>query len=314
METRRLGATGLAVSRLGLGTMTWGGDTDADEASAQLDAFRDAGGTLVDTAYVYGDGAAETILGDLLGGRHDRSELVIATKAGVTRSAGTITRDASRRSLLDALDTSLRRLRLDHVDLWQLHAWDAAVPLEETLAALDAAVASGRTRYVGVSNYAGWQLGSAAAWQRAWPGRAPLASVQSEYSLLRRAVESSVLPACRHHGLGMLAWSPLAGGVLTGKYRGGVPADTRGASGLWTEQVARYRADRGSHVVDAVVTAADGLGVSPLAVALAWVRDRSGVTAAVVGARTPAQLAASLDAERLRLPDEIRQALDDVSA
>jgi aryl-alcohol dehydrogenase-like predicted oxidoreductase len=314
MQTRALGRTGLAVSHLGLGTMTWGRQTPAEDAVAQLEMFRDAGGTLIDSAASYGDGAAEEILGAALAARSDRHEIVLATKAGISRRTGEPVVDASRRTLLDALDGSLRRLQTDHVDLWQVHAWDVSVPLEETLAALETAVSSGRTRYIGVSNYRGWQLGTAASWQRAWPGRTPLAGIQSEYSLLRRNVERDVLAAAGHHGLGLLAWSPLAGGVLTGKYRRGVPDDARGADPYWTARVAAYRDDRSERIVDAVVTAADGLGVSPLAVALAWVRDRVGVSAALVGARTVAQLSAQLVADSVRLPAEISEALDDVSA
>jgi aryl-alcohol dehydrogenase-like predicted oxidoreductase len=314
MQTRALGRTGLAVSRLGLGTMTWGRETPPEDAVEQLEVFRAAGGTLVDTAASYGDGNAEVILGDALAARADRDDVVLATKAGVSRRGGGRVIDTSRRALLDALDASLRRLRTDHVDLWQVHAWDPAVPLEETLGALDTAVASGRARYVGVSNFRAWQVGTAASWQRAWPGRAPIASVQAEYSLLRRHVEAELLPAATHHGLGLLPWSPLAGGVLTGKYRRGVPDDTRGADPYWADRIATYFDDRSGRVVDAVATAADGLGVSPLAVALAWVRDRPGVSCALLGARTTLQLIAQLATEQVQLPAEISTALDDASA
>src|SRR5690606_10590625 len=219
MKERHLGRSGLLVSRLGLGTMTWGHDTDPDEAAAQLVAFVEAGGTLVDTADVYRDG------------------LVIATKAAI-RPNGRY--DGSRRHLLRALDASLDRLGVDHVDLWQLHAYDPATPLEETLSALDEAVASGRTRYVGVSNFAGWQLAKAAAWQRAWPGRAPIVSTQMEYSLLHREIEREVLPAAEDAGAGVLPWSPLGRGVLTGKYRTGIPADSRAATARYAEFVRPY--------------------------------------------------------------------------
>ncbi len=311
MQTRHAGSTGLIVSRLALGTMTWGLGTDAMEAGAQLASFREAGGTLVDTAAGYGGGAAEQILGDLMNSSA-ADDLVVATKAGISRRTGERVIDTSRRGLLDALDGSLRRLGRDHVDLWQVHAWGNA-PLDETLSALDGAVATGRARYVGISNFNAWQTAAAGTWQRAWPGRTPLASTQMEYSLLRRAVETDVIPACRHLGLGLLVWSPLAGGVLTGKYTGGIPASSRGASDEWRARVSGYLDERGAAVVDAVTTAADGLGVTPQAVALAWVRDRPGVTAAVVGARTAAQLSASLDVERLELPAAIGAALDDVS-
>jgi len=314
VEQRHLGRSGLRVSRLALGTMTWGRDTDADEAAAQLTAFVDAGGTLVDTADVYADGAAERMLGALLRDVVPRSSVVLATKAVARRSDGPFGGGASRGALLAALDESLGRLGVDHVDLWQLHAWDPVVPLEETLSAVDAAVASGRVRYVGVSNYRAWQLGAAGSWQRAVPGRAPLVSLQSEYSLLERGVEGEVLDAAAHHGVGLLPWAPLARGVLTGKYRHGTPSDSRAASTHYARYVEHHRTERAARVVQAVATAADGLGTSPLAVALAWVRDRPGVVAPVVGARDAAQLAGSLAAEELELPPAIRSALDDVSA
>ncbi len=295
--------------------MGWGRDTDAEDAAAQLSAFLDAGGTLVDTADVYTDGESERILGELLTGAVRRCDVVLATKAVSRPNAPDgRTRDASRRHLLAALDASLTRLRTDHVDLWQLHAYDAATPLEETLGAMDAAVASGRSRYAGISNYSGWQTAKAATWQRAWPGRAPIVSTQLEYSLLNRGVEREALPAARDLGLGVLAWSPLGRGVLTGKYRGGTPSGSRGAPGSnYPGFLDTYFDDRAGRIVGAVTTAADGLGVSPLAIALAWVRDRPGVTAPIVGARTAGQLAGSLQAERLDLPREIRVALDEVS-
>lgn len=314
MQERQLGRSGLRVSRLALGTMTWGRDTDADEAAVQLLAFADAGGTLVDTADVYGNGEAERILGSLLGDLVPRDQLVLATKAVARRDGGPFGSGASRGALLAALDGSLRRLGVDHIDLWQLHAWDPTVPLEETLVTVDTAMASGRVRYAGVSNYTAWQLASAASWQRAVAGRAPVVSLQAEYSLLERSVERQVCAAAQFHGVGLLPWAPLGRGVLTGKYRNGTPSDSRGASEHLAGYVEHHRTERAARVVQAVVTAADGLGTSPLAVALAWVRDRPGVVAPIVGARDAAQLAGSLAAEALVLPAAIRAALDDVSA
>lgn len=314
MEQRQLGDSGLRVSRVGLGTMTWGSDTDADEAASQLVAFVDAGGTLVDTADVYAEGDSERLLGELLGEVVPREDIVLATKAVARRHDGPFGGGASRGALLTALDGSLRRLKVDHIDLWQLHAWDVSVPIEETLSALDAAVGMGKVRYVGVSNYAGWQLGTAAALQR---GRSPgsrIVSAQMEYSLLERGIEREVMPAARHHGIGLLPWAPLGRGVLTGKYRGGTPSDSRGASPHFAGYVEQHRTERAARIVEAVTTAADGLGTAPLAVALAWVRDRPGVTAPIVGARDTGQLTGSLAAEELTLPPAIRAALDDVSA
>jgi aryl-alcohol dehydrogenase-like predicted oxidoreductase len=216
--------------------------------------------------------------------------------------------------MVRALDASLRRLGVDHVDLWQVHAWVEDTPLEETLSALDYAVTSGRAAYAGVSNYTGWQSAQAATWQRAVPGRARLASNQVEYSLLNRGVEAEVLPAASALGLGILAWSPLGRGVLTGKYRTGTPADSRGASPHFAGFVDSYLDARSARIVEAVARAAEGLGWSPLEVALTWVRDRPGISAAILGARTAAQLRGSLAVEGAALPAEIAAALDDVSA
>lgn len=314
MQQRALGTTGLTVSRLGLGTMSWGRDTDEHEARDQLVAFTAAGGTLVDTAHTYADGASEQILGALLGDVVARDEIVLASKAGVGLLRGTRVYDTSRGYLLRCLDTSLRRLGVDHLDLWQVHLWSDGTPIEETLSALDIAVTSGRTAYVGISNFTGWQSAQAATWQRAVPGRIALASTQVEYSLVNRDIEHEVLPAARALGLGVLPWSPLGRGVLTGKYRTGTPSDSRGASSHLSGFVGNYLDERSAGVVEAVVRAAEGLGWSPLQVALAWVRDRPGVTAPIVGARTAEQLRGVLGVEELSLPAEIREALDDVSS
>jgi aryl-alcohol dehydrogenase-like predicted oxidoreductase len=313
MQRRALGRTGLRVSRLGLGTMTWGGDTDEHEAREQLTGFLDAGGTLVDTAAGYTDGRSEELLGSFIGTVVPRDELVVATKAGISRRTGVRVLDTSRGTLLSTLDGSLKRLGVDHVDLWQVHVWTDETPVEETLAALDLAVTTGRAAYVGISNYNGWQTGQAATWQRAVPGRTPLASTQVEYSLVNRKVETEVVPAARALGLGVLPWSPLGRGVLTGKYRTGTPSDSRGASRVFSGFVDAYLDDRARGIVEATVKAADGLGWTPLQVALVWVRDRPGVTAPIVGARTAAQLGDALDIEDKSLPEEIASALDDVS-
>lgn len=316
MEQRHLGRTGLRVSRIGLGTLSWGRDTDEHEAAEQLKVFWEIGGTLIDTADVYGGGEAEYLLGQLVERLVPRRDLVIATKAGSVPDPDPDRRfDGSRGHLLSALDASLARLGTDYVDLWQVHAFDPRTPLEETLQALDIAVTSGRARYVGVANFCGWQLAKAATWQLAAPGtRARLAGTQMEYSLLQRGVEREVLPAARDLGVGLLPSSPLGRGVLTGKYRGGVPAYSRGASEYMAPFVEPYLDGSAQRIVEAVATAADGLAVTPTQVALAWVRDRPGVAAPVVGARTAQQLRAALSVESLSLPDEIRRALDDVSA
>lgn len=302
-----MGTSGLRVSRTGLGTLTWGGDTDADEAAAELVAFVDAGGTLVDTCPAYADGAAQTVLADLIGDLVPRSAVVLSAASGM-RHGGVL--DCSRRGLLDQLDATLAELGTDHVDLWQVGGWDETTPAAEVLDSLEQAVRSGRARYAGVRDYAGWQLATAAA-QATGPG---VVAVQAEYSLLERGVEADLAPAAKYHGVGLLAAVPLARGVLTGKYREGTPADSRGASTQLAASLKPHRGKAAARVVEAVMTAADGLGTSPLAVALAWVRDRPGVASTIVGARTAGQLTGVLAEDDVMLPTAIRAALDDVSA
>ncbi|HRK45811.1 MAG TPA: aldo/keto reductase, partial [Nocardioides sp.] len=263
MQHRSLGRSGLSVSRLGLGLMTWGNHTDEHEAREQLTTFVEAGGTLLDTAHTYAGGASEELLGSLLGAVVPRSDVVVATKAGVGLRRGNRVVDTSRGYLLRCLDLSLKRLGLDSVDLWQVHVWSDDTPIEETLSALDTAVSTGRAAYVGVSNWSGWRTAQGATWQRAVPGRAPLVSTQVEYSLLNRGIEHEILPAAQELGLGILPWSPLGRGVLTGKYRSGTPADSRGASEM-SQWVEGYRDESSSYVVEAVVKAAEGLGWTPL--------------------------------------------------
>ncbi|MGA9343588.1 MAG: aldo/keto reductase, partial [Nocardioidaceae bacterium] len=267
MKHRYLGTTGLKVSRLGLGTMLWGTETDEHDAADQLRAFVEAGGSLVDTAAGYGNGASESLLGTLLGKVADRDHVVLATKAGIGRPHGERVVDVSRGGLLRDLDGSLRRLGVDYVDLWQVHTWSDDVPLDETLSAADAAVTSGRARYVGISNYSGWQTAQAATHQLAAAGRARLASTQMEYSLLQRGIEREVIPAAHALGLGVLCWSPLGRGVLTGKYRSGVPADSRAASPAFERYVGEHLNPQAAQIVEAVCRAAEGLDLSPAEVA-----------------------------------------------
>ena len=313
VRTHRVGASGLEVSGLGLGTMTWGGDTDLHGAERLVARFVEAGGTLIDTAPAYGGGAAEKMIGRITRTHVRRDELVIATKAGFGLRNGRRTVDTSRKAMLDDLTGSLRRLHTDHVDLWQVHAWGRA-PYEETLAALDTAVSSGMARYVGVCNYIGWQIGTAAAWQRAVPGRSGLVSGQVEYSLLARRAEVEVVPALAAHSMGLFAWSPIGRGVLTGKYRATIPPDSRAASPHLRSYVSPYLGDAHRGVVEAVATAASGLDRKPAEVALAWARDAPGIASTIVGARTPAQLQGVLSADDLELPVQIRHALDEVTS
>ncbi|MBW0101389.1 aldo/keto reductase [Pseudonocardia sp. KRD291] len=311
MQRRPVGASGLQVSRIGLGTMTWGDDTDVEAAGEQLRAFVEEGGTLVETADDYGGGTAQQVLGGLLGDVVRRDDLVVAGRG--SPPPGPLGEHASRATLLSCLDATLRRLGTDHLDLWQIPGWDTRVPLEETLSAVQIAVYSGRVRYAGLVAPRGWQLATVVERSTPLGNVARPVSAQVEYSLLARRPEIELLPAAEHHGLGLIAWAPLGRGVLTGKYTDGTPADSRAASAVLAGYVEARRTERSTRIVQAVLTAADGLGTSPLSVALAWVRDRPGVAAAVVGARDAAQLRASMAAERLVLPAEIRTALDDVS-
>ena len=253
------------------------------------------------------------MIGGLIGSLFNRDEIIIATKAGVAFVDGLRRVDATRHFLIAELDRSLARLGSEFIDIWQVHTWDDATPLDETLSALDYAYTTGRARYVGLSNYAGWQIARAATKQQANSMKAQLSTVQSEYSLLNRSPEQEVLDAAQDCGLGFLAWAPLARGVLSGKYRKGIPSDSRAAAPHFAKQVEPYLDDRSARIVEAVAVAAEGLGYSPLEVALAWVRDAPGVTAAIIGARTGAQLRGILKSEEIALPQIVRTALDDVS-
>jgi aryl-alcohol dehydrogenase-like predicted oxidoreductase len=307
MELRALGNSGLLVSKISLGTMTWGRDTDVHEARDQFNIYYAAGGRFIDTADVYSDGVSEEIVGEFV---RDHPEVVISSKAGSVRTARK--RDASRAHLLDALDNSLRRLRRTHIDVWHMHAWDPYTPIDETLAAADSAISSGKVRYLGISNYSGWQLTQAATLQQVGSAY-PIVSAQMEYSLLQRGIEREVVPAAASLGIGIMAWSPLGRGVLTGKYRHGTPADSRGATSHFASFVTTYFDDKSRAIVEAVCTAAEGLGLHPIDVALAWLAHRPQISSLVIGARTAAQLRVVLNAVDISVPIEILDALTSVS-
>jgi aryl-alcohol dehydrogenase-like predicted oxidoreductase len=318
MEYRTLGCSGCAVSTLALGTMTFGTETDEEGSHAQLDGFFDAGGTLIDTADVYSDGVSEEIIGRWLAKQPAgiRSEVVVATKARFAMGEGPNDAGLSRRHLRDALDASLRRLGVEHVDLYQVHAFDPLTPLEETLQFLDDAVRTGKISYVGLSNYAGWQVQKIVDLAE-FRGLARPVTLQPQYNLLVREIEWEIVPAAQDAGLGMLPWSPLGGGWLTGKYR----RDQRpsGATrlgedpGRGMEAWDRRDTDRTWTVIDAVQRIAEGRGVSMAEVALAWVTDRPGVTSTILGARTVDQLDANLKAAGLHLTDAETAVLDEAS-
>ena len=247
------------------------------------------------------------MLGDLV----PREDLVICTKAGISRRTGTRVVDTSRRTLMHQLETSLKRIGTPYVDLWLVHTWSDDTPLEETLSALEWAVTTGRARYVGVSNYSGWQAAHAATLMSA--SRIPLVANEIEYSLLNRLPEDELASASQALGFGLLPWSPLGRGVLTGKYRHGIPADSRAASRDFSGLAGLNLTEEAGQIVDAVAIAAQGMSVSLAEIALAWVRDRPGVVAPIVGARTTAQLRTALSSEDLELPTELVEALNDVS-
>ncbi len=317
MEHRRLGHTGLRVSAIGLGTMTWGRDTDEQEAADQLDVFLDAGGTLLDTAASYGEGLSETTIGTLLREHVERQDVVLISKAGIRTwrtGARASAADASRGTLLDTLDASLSRLGTDHLDLWLVQVPDRTTPLEETVHALRLAVASGRTRYVGLSNHPAWASVHAFDLLRDGLQGPGMAAVEVEHSLLTRGIERELVPAAQTLGFGVIGYAPLGRGVLTGKYRASTPPDSRAASPHLRSYVSAYLGEDSRGVVEAVATAAAGLDRKPVEVALAWARDAPGVSATILGARTPAQLRGALAVEDLTLPVQIRHALNEITA
>ena len=321
MDLRTLGRSGLAVSTYALGTMTFGDETDEAGAHAQLDAFTGRGGTLVDTADVYAQGASETIIGRWLAARpaEVREQVVLATKARFPTGAGSNDAGSSRRHLQRALEASLRRLGVEAVDLYQLHSWDPLTPVEESLAFLDDAVRAGTVRYAGLSNFTGWQVQKTADVAEArGMHRARPVSLQPQYNLLVREIEWEIVPACQAEGLGLLPWGPLGGGWLSGKYRRDEPPT--GATRLGEDPGRgmeaydrRGRSQRTWEVVDAVRAVAEGRGVPMAQVALAWLHDRPAVTSVVLGARTVEQLEANLGAVDLHLTPEETAALDAAS-
>lgn len=319
MEYRTLGKSGLRVSALTLGTMTFGGSgvfaavgtTGVAEARRQVDQCLDAGINLIDTADVYSGGLSEEIVGEVLEGRRD--DVLIATKVRMPMGPGPNDAGLSRQHVIAGCEASLRRLRTDHIDLYQVHEWDGQTPLEETLEALQLLVTSGKVRYVGASNYAGWQLMKALGTaDRA--GLPRFVSQQIYYSLQARDAEYELIPAAVDQGLGVLVWSPLAGGLLSGKYRRGVqpPAGSRQLTD-WNEPPV-YDQERLYDTVEVLVEIGADRGVSAARVALAYLLGRPAVTSLVLGARTSEQLADNLAAAELTLSAEERARLDAASA
>jgi aryl-alcohol dehydrogenase-like predicted oxidoreductase len=318
MEYRTLGSSGCAVSSLCLGTMTFGTETDEDGAHAQLDRFVEAGGTLVDTADVYSHGISEEIIGRWFASRPaDVTEpVVLATKGRFGMDDAPNGAGLSARHLTRALDASLGRLGLDSVDLYQVHAFDPLTPLEETLRTLEGFVRAGKIRYYGLSNFTGWQLTKAVYLARAMNVAGPV-TLQPQYSLLAREIEWEIVPAVLDAGLGLLPWSPLGGGWLSGKYqRDQRPTgDTRLGDdpNRGMEAYDRRGTDRTWNVIDAVQKVADDRSISMAEVALAWVTGRPAVTSTILGARTLSQLETNLRAAGLHLTEAETTALDAAS-
>jgi aryl-alcohol dehydrogenase-like predicted oxidoreductase len=311
MRANRLGTTGLLVSDIALGTMTWGRDTDEHEAAEQFELYLASGGFLVDTADVYANGGAQEMVGHLL---HSFSadHVVVMSRSGGSTTPGRAF-DHSRRHLLESLNTSLTRLGRECLDLWIIHGRDALTPLDELCAIAQQAVHQGKAHYVGICD---WPAAWSAAAHRALraSGDVPLTAIQIEYSLVQRGADFDLVDYATTEQIGLVGWAPLGRGVLTGKYRRGTPADSRGASAHLRGYVEQYLDIPSRQVVDAVCAAADGLGVAPLDIALAWVRQQQAFASTVVGARTAAQLRGVLTSLDLELPTEIVGALSDISA
>ncbi|MEJ2558320.1 MAG: aldo/keto reductase [Anaerolineae bacterium] len=296
MEYRFLGRTGLKVSEIGLGTQTFGWGADEAAAHALADHFVEAGGNFFDTSNIYNQGQSETMLGNWLKSRGNRSRFVVATKVFFATADGPNDMGLSRKHIFDQIDASLHRLQTDYVDLYQMHCWDASTPLEETLRALDDLVRGGKVRYIGASNYTASQLTRAIMLSEKH-GWARFDCLQPEYSLLVRSTEWELLPLCRSEGVGVICWSPLAGGWLTGKYRRDQPppADSRvGRADRWDDLPEQRESDRTWRIVGALLEISQARAKAPGQVALNWLLQQPGVTAPIIGARTLAQLEENL--------------------
>ena len=318
MEQRFLGKTGLKVSELCLGAMTFGRESDEAISNRMLDCFVERGGNFIDTADVYSQGISESLLGRWLKGKR-RDDFVIATKVRFSMGAGPNDVGVSRKHILSAVDASLSRLGTDYIDLYQVHCWDSATPLEETLSTLNTLVNSGKVRYVGVSNYSGWQLQKAIDLSRQ-NGWEPFVCLQPLYNLLDRSTEWELIPICLNEGLGVIPWSPLRGGWLSGKYRRGMEAPPEGtrvdeaSKKGWSESWSTYNNERTWSVLDALFEVAGQVGKSPAQVALNWLLQQPAVTAPIIGARTMEQLEDNLNASGWWLDVEHATKLSQVSA
>ncbi len=294
MEQRFLGKTGLKVSELCLGAMTFGRESSEAVSNQVLNRFVDEGGNFIDTADVYTQGASEEIVGRWMKGKR-RDDLVVATKVRFAMGEGPNDVGVSRKHILSGVEASLRRLNTDYIDIYQVHCWDRATPLEETLSTLDRLVQSGKVRYIGASNFAGWQLQKAIDLSKCM-GWEPFMCLQPLYNLLDRYTEWELIPVCQNEGLGIIPWSPLRGGWLSGKFHRGMTAPSEGTriktatENDWTESWTRYNNEHTWNVLDRLFEVAKEAGRTPAQVALNWLLQRPGVTAPIIGARTLEQL------------------------
>jgi aryl-alcohol dehydrogenase-like predicted oxidoreductase len=318
MQYRYLGRTGLKVSELCLGAMTFGRESSEEVSVQMLDYFVEAGGNFIDTADVYSQGLSEEILGRWLRNKQ-RDDLVIATKVRFSMGSGPNDLGLSRKHIFSAVEASLRRLNTSYIDLYQVHMWDPGTPLEETLDALHQLVRNGKVRYLGASNYAGYQLQKAIDLSRQMGGE-PFSCLQPLYNLLDRSFEWELLPVCEAEGVGVIPWSPLRGGWLSGKYRRGMqapPPETRieeAEKQGWSESWAAYANERTWQVIDTLVAIATDVNKTPAQVALNWLLRKSTITAPILGARTMAHLEDNLGASGWSLTPEQVTRLDAVSA
>jgi aryl-alcohol dehydrogenase-like predicted oxidoreductase len=317
VEYRFMGTTGLRVSELCLGAMTFGREADEGVSREIMDRFMEAGGNFIDTADVYSQGGSEEVVGRWLTGK-PRDSLVIATKVRFPMGSGPNDVGLSRKHIMAGVDASLRRLRTDYIDLYQVHCWDDVTPLEETLGTLHMLVQSGKVRYIGASNHSGWQLQQAVDLSKHnhWE---PYTCLQPQYNLLCRSTEWELVPVCRREGLGIIPWSPLRGGWLSGKYRRDMQAPPQGTRVAiaeergWSESWSAYNNERTWQIVDTLLDVAREIGREPAQVAINWLLRKPGVTAPIIGARNLEQLESNLGAAGWAL-DEARAArLDDVS-
>lgn len=317
MNYRFLGKTGLKVSELCLGTMTFGRESSEEISHQMLDRFVETGGNVIDTANVYGRGVSEEIVGRWLKGKR-RDDLIVATKVRWPMGEGPNDVGLSRKHILSAVEASLRRLDTDYIDLYQVHGWDNAAPLEETLSTLDGLVKSGKVRYIGASNYSGWQLQRAIDMSRQM-GWEPFVCLQPLYNLLDRSTEWELIPICQNEGLGIITWSPLRGGWLSGRYRRGMTAPLEGTriktaeEQGWSEAWSIYNDERTWNILDELFAVAEEAGKTPAQVAIGWLLQRPGVTAPIIGARTMKHLEDNLSAIDQPLNDEHMARLNEVS-